>query len=113
LDKAVEGINEEITKITTKTISEKELMTAKKNSIGSLSISLDTSSERVGIIHDIEYYNLGLDYLERFPGILEGVSSEEILQSLQKFISPDKLSIVAAGPVENRNLILPVAKVAE
>ena len=113
LDKAVEGIMEEITKITTQSITEKELETAKRNLIGSLSISLDTSSERVGIIHDIEYYNLGLDYLERYPGILEGISGEEILRSFQKFASPDKLSMVAAGPVENKNLRLPVAKIAE
>jgi zinc protease len=113
LDKAVEGITEEITKITTESITEKELVTAKRNSIGSLSISLDTSSERVGIIHDIEYYNLGLDYLERYPGILEGISGQEILHSFQKFVSLDRLSMVAAGPVENRNLRLPIAKVAE
>jgi len=104
---------EEITKITTHSITERELVTSKRNSIGSLSISLDTSSERVGIIHDIEYYNLGLDYLERYPGILEGISSEEILRSFQKFVSPERLSMVAAGPVDNRNLRLPIAKVAE
>jgi zinc protease len=107
LEKAVEGIMEEITKITSQSISEKELETAKRNSTGSLSISLDTSSERVGIIHDIEYYNLGLDYLERYPGILERISGEEILQCFQKFVSPDRLSMVAVGPVENRNLRLP------
>jgi hypothetical protein len=67
----------------------------------------------VGIIHDIEYYNLGLDYLERYPGILEGISGQEILHSFQKFVSLDRLSMVAAGPVENRNLRLPIAKVAE
>ncbi len=112
LEKAVEGITEEVTKITTQPISEKELETAKRNSIGSLSISLDTSSERVGIIHDIEYDNLGLDYLERYPGILARISGEEILHSFQKFISPDKLSVVAAGPVEDRDLRLPTAKIA-
>ncbi|HXQ91382.1 MAG TPA: pitrilysin family protein [Nitrososphaerales archaeon] len=111
LEKAVEGITEELTKITTQSISEKELETAKRNSIGSLSISLDTSSERVGIIHEIEYYNLGLDYLERYPGILERISGEEILHSFKKFISLDKMSMVASGPVESRNLRLPGARI--
>jgi len=111
LEKAVEGITEELTKITTESISEKELETAKRNSIGSLSITLDTSSERVGVIHEIEYYSLGLDYLERYPGILERISTEEILRSFQKFISLDRLSMVAAGPVENKNLLFPPAKI--
>jgi zinc protease len=111
LEKAVDGITEEVTKITTELISAEELETAKRNSIGSLSISLDTSSERVGIIHDLEYYNLGLDYLERYPGILEKTTSEEIIHSLQKFLNLDNLSLVAAGPVGDRKLGLPTVKV--
>ena len=111
LQKAREGIFEEIAKITAEPIPQKELETAKKNSIGSLSIALDTSAERVGILHDIEYFGLGMDYLERYPAILERVSSEEILSCLQKYISFDRLSIVAAGPVgEGTTFPIPVPK---
>jgi len=104
LGRAAEGIFQEVARITTEPIPQKELETAKRNSLGSLSISLDTSVERVAILHDIEYNNLGLDYLERYPAILDRVSSEEILSLFQKYVKLDQLSIVAAGPIDDRAL---------
>ncbi len=105
VSKAIEGIFEELTKITSEPIPQKELETAKKNSLGSLSISLDTSVERVAILHDIEYNGLGLDYLERYPAILDRISSEEILGCFQKYVKLDRMSMVAAGPVDDRALV--------
>jgi len=104
VSKAFDGIFEEITKITAEPIPQKELETAKRNSLGSLSISLDTSVERVAILHEIEYNGLGMDYLDRYPAILDRVSSEEILTCFQKYVRPDRLSMVAAGPVKDKDL---------
>ena len=97
--RAHESILEEIKRITADPIPPKELETAKRNSLGSLSISLDTSIERVAILHDIEYNGLGMDYLERIPGILNRVSSEEILSSFERHIDTGKLSMAVAGPI--------------
>jgi zinc protease len=107
VEKAISGITEEITRITNEAISEKELETAKRNLLGSLSISLDTSIERVGIIHDIAYYGLGLDYLERYPRILETISSDQVLKSCNEIMNLDRISLVAAGPLDNLDLRLP------
>ncbi|HYB03974.1 MAG TPA: pitrilysin family protein [Nitrososphaerales archaeon] len=110
VSKAIEGIFEELQKIVSEPIPQKELETAKRNSLGSLSISLDTSVERVGILHEIEYQNLGMDYLERYPSILERVSSEEILAAFQKYLKLEDLVIVAAGPVDEKTLVTPTVK---
>jgi zinc protease len=107
IEKAITGITEEITRITRQSISEKELETAKRNLLGSLSISLDTSIERVGIIHDIAYYNLGLDYLEMYPRILEAVTGDQVLVSCNEIMNLDRISLVAAGPLEETELKLP------
>jgi zinc protease len=107
VEKALVGIAEEIDRITTEPITEKELETAKRNLLGSLSISLDTSAERVGIIHDIAYYDLGLDYLQKYPRILEGISSDQVLKSCSQVMSLGKISLVAAGPLEKLDLKLP------
>jgi len=108
--KALEGIYEELTRITSEPIPQKELETAKRNSVGSLSISLDTSVERVAILHEMEYHNLGMDYLERYPSILDRISSEEILAAFQKYVKFEDLSMVAAGPVGDDTLVLPTIK---
>jgi zinc protease len=102
--KAIEGMLQEISRITSEPIPQRELETAKRNSLGSLSISLDTSVERVAILHEIEYHGLGLDYLERYPAILGRVSSDEILRVFQKYVKQSRLSMVAAGPVSEQVL---------
>ncbi|MDA4131294.1 MAG: insulinase family protein [Thaumarchaeota archaeon] len=107
VDQALTGIVEEIDRIATEAISDSELTTAKRNLWGSLSLSLDTAAERVGLIHDIAYYQLGLDYLERYPKILEGISSDYVLQSCKQMFNPDRISLVAAGPLEDSELKLP------
>lgn len=106
VEKAAEGIFEEISKIDSEPIPQKELETVKRNSLGSLSISLDTSVERVNVLHDIEYNGLGLDYLERYPAILEHISSEEILSSFQKYVKLDQLSVGASGPIDDGRLAM-------
>ena len=107
VEKAIEGITEEISRISTESLSENELAGAKKNAVGSLSISLDTSIERVNIIHDMEYYNLGNDYLDKYHEILSQITSEQILNDFAKFLSVDRISMAAAGPLGDGKLKLP------
>ena len=106
IEKAVDGISEEIAKIISEKVPEKELEVAKKNLVGSLSISLDTSIERVSIIHDIQYYDLGLDYLDRYPEIIAGVSADSVRSDLRDCLNPEKISLVAAGPIPELKLDL-------
>jgi zinc protease len=107
IEAAIEGITEEIGRITTERITDDELEAAKRNALGSLSISLDSSNERVGILHDIEYFGLGLDYLDRYPGLVGSVTSEAILRDFEKYLNPDRISVAAAGPIGKSSLRLP------
>lgn len=99
LENAIEGILEEISRISSEEISLEELEKAKKNSLGSLSISLDSSSERVSVIHDIEYYALGLDYLDRYEFILGSVTQKQILDEFKLRLRKENLSLAIAGPI--------------
>lgn len=107
IEKAIEGVAQEILRISSEVISEKEIETAKKNLVGALSVSLDTSFERVNLLHDIEYYNLGLDYIERYPAILSGINSSAVLREFQRYLDPDKISLAASGPIGGTKLRLP------
>jgi zinc protease len=107
VETAVEAIGREIEKITSSEISEEELANAKKNAAGSLSISLDASSERVGVMHDIEYFGLGPDYLERYPSILQSVEREDVLKVFSSTLKPESISLAVAGPISGREIKLP------
>ena len=64
---AIDGITEEVSRISSEPLSQEEVSTGRRNLKGSLSIALESSLERASIIHDIEYYELGLDYISRYP----------------------------------------------
>lgn len=100
--KAIEGMSEEIGRIQTEEISEDELSIGKSNILGSLSISLDTSSERVNIIHEIEYHSLGgSKYFEIYEKEIDSVTSMQVLSLFAKYAAPQKLSMTVAGPIKD------------
>ena len=101
LERAIEGIAQEITKISSEEITPEELEKAKRNAVGSLSISLDSSPERVSIIHDIEYYGLGLDYLDRYEFVLGSVTAPKILEAFKLSLRKEDISFALAGPVSD------------
>lgn len=99
---AIEGIAEELSRIQFEEIAEEEMTTGKRNALGSLSISLDTSFERVGIVHEIEYYDLGgSKYFEEFENRITSVTSGQVLKAFAEFASPSHMSMALAGPVQN------------
>jgi zinc protease len=48
---------------------------------------------------NMETFNLGLDYLERYNGIIRGLTAPLLLETAQKYIDLERLVVVVAGPV--------------
>jgi zinc protease len=103
---AIEGITEEISRIQFEEIGEEELLTGKRNALGSLAISLDNSSERVGIIHEIEYYSLGgSKYFGQHENKINGTTSDQILKEFAEYANPSRISMTVVGPIRDANQI--------
>ena len=43
------------------------------------------------------YYGLGLDYLDRFPSLVESITKEQADEEFRKRVHPDRFTIVSAG----------------
>jgi zinc protease len=43
------------------------------------------------------YYRLGLDYLDRFPALVQAITREEADAEFRKRVHPDRFTIVSAG----------------
>jgi zinc protease len=109
LDMALEEILKQIGRISSEPLSKDEMEKGKKNLRGSMSMALESSVERVNLIHEIEYHSLGLDYLERYPSLIDSVTAEDSLESFAKYFKPKDVSIVVAGPV-SKEINVPIER---
>ncbi len=95
---ALESILAEIARIRDELAPEEELEDSKLYRTGSLPVSLETNDGLASIISDMEFLNLGLDYLQRFPDLIEDITVERVQAAARKYFSTEELVIVVAGP---------------
>lgn len=78
--------------------SEEEYSELITNQLGSLAMLLETKNRMAGALLNLEKWNLGADYYERFGDIVRSVSREQIMQAASKYFRPDAHVRVVAGP---------------
>ena len=96
--RALELIRHEIKRFVTKRVTSEELVESQANLIGRLPLQLESNEGVAGALTHIERYNLGLDFYQRYPVLVAAVTREQILQTAQRFIDPERLAIAVAGP---------------
>jgi zinc protease len=97
VNKAIDLIISELKKFCSEPVTLDELDDSKSNYIGRLPLSLESNSGVANSILNLERFNLGLDYLQRYPGLVNEVTPELILSAARRYIDPEKLIIVSAG----------------
>jgi len=100
VDRAVKEIRNGVLKMRDGGVTPQELRESKDFIIKSLPRQLETNGAVAAALADIQFYNLGLDYFERYPDIIEAVSARDVLRVAREYLHPNNLSIVLAGPVE-------------
>lgn len=94
---AIEAALAEIRRIREKPVSDDELKDAKAYLTGSFPLRLDTSKKIVGMLATIEYYGLGLDYVDRYPGLINAVTAADIQRVAQKYLDPDRYALAVVA----------------
>jgi len=97
----IEAIKMQITRIQNELVSPSELEDCKSYRIGSMPVGLETNAALASTIVDLELYELGLDYLQRFPDLISNISAEQVLLAAQKYLSTEQLVFSVAGPQAN------------
>lgn len=77
--------------------SEKELKASKNNIIGGFPLRASSNSKIIEYLAVIGFYNLPLDYLDRFPGKVEAVTVESIKSAFQRRVDAEKMVTVIVG----------------
>ncbi len=99
LDRAVQGIRGEMDRLRSEPFGVQEIKDGKDNQVGSLVVSLERNAEVAAELHRMEHYGLGMDFLERYPEIIQGLSDDAIRAAAAKYFNPASSSLVLAGPI--------------
>ena len=74
-----------------------ELKAAKKSLVGGFPLRIDTNRKVIEQVAAIGFYGLPLDWLERFPARVQGVTLAQVRSAFARRLDPAKLSIVVVG----------------
>jgi len=91
---AIRIANAEIRRMREELVTEEELKDAKDYLIGSFPLRLDTNRKVANFWAQVEYFQLGLDYPNRYPDFIQSVTREDVLRVAQKYLKPEKLITV-------------------
>ncbi len=90
-------IVKQIEKIRKEYVSEEELSDAKSYLIGSFPLRLDTSRKAADFFASVEFYNLGLDYIRKYPSYINSVTKEDVLRVARKYLDSEHYILVVVA----------------
>jgi len=87
----------EVARMRDEPIEDEELEDCRSFLTGALPLHLETSGGVATLLLDIEDYGLGLDYLQRYPGIISAVTRDDIQRVVHKYLTLDRYVLTMAG----------------
>ncbi len=97
---AREGFLSEIGQIRNEPPSAQEVEDAKKYLLGSLPFKLTTNSQVASQLLAAERFGLGFDFLEEYRKKVSAVTPAAVQAAARKHLHPDRLVVVAVGPID-------------
>jgi zinc protease len=98
VEKSLDAIKSELGRLRSTLVAEEEIQDAKTYLVGSLRLTLESHDGVASALLSIEEFDLGLDYLQRYPGIIEGISRDDIRESAHRHLDPTRLATAVAQP---------------
>ena len=98
LDKALGSIDTELKRFLADGPTPEEQSDGVSSLLGSLPRQLETNEGAAAVMGEIELYDLGLDYLERYPDIVRSLTREQVIEAARRWILPEHLVTSIAGP---------------
>jgi zinc protease len=97
---AIEETFKEINRIRKEPVSDIELSDARTFLTGSFPMRIETSSRIAGFLVAVEYYGLGVDYIDNYPGYINSVTKEDVLRVAKKYLDPENAVLVVVADQE-------------
>jgi zinc protease len=94
-----QGFLTELNRIRTEPPSAQEVEDAKRYLLGSLPFRFVTNDAVASQLLQVERYGLGFGYLDEYRKAVAAVTPADVLAVARKHLDPDRMILVAAGPV--------------
>ncbi|MBI5081748.1 MAG: insulinase family protein, partial [Chloroflexi bacterium] len=95
---AINLIHKEMERLIKTKVTAAELAENKSNFVGRMPLSLETNEGVAGQIESMELYDLGLDYLQRYPSLISAITRESVQAAAAKYLDPMRYAVAVAGP---------------
>jgi zinc protease len=101
---AIDAALAEIRRIREQPVSAQELADAKAYLTGSFPLRLDTSAKVVGMLANIELHQLGLDYVERYPALINAVTAADVQRVARTYLDPETYALAVVADLAKAKL---------
>jgi zinc protease len=98
VERAIASIDAELARFVAEGPTDQELTESKQYLIGSMPRTLETNFGIATYLQTEEFFQLGLDYDLRVPGLLGAVTREQVQEAAKRTLDPSRAIIAVAGP---------------
>ena len=101
VNQAADSILHEFERLGNEPVSDEELSDSIANMTGTLPLRLETNDGVASILLNMEWYGLGLDYLQTYQERIRAITKEDVQRVAADYLRTDSYTQVTAGPDGN------------
>lgn len=98
VEAAVDSILAEFARLGSEAVAAAELADSQAYLTGVVPLTLETNEGVASALLNMEWYGLGLDYLQRYPSLINGVTAADVQRVAARYLQPAACVVVTAGP---------------
>ena len=101
---AIEETLKEMERIRTEQVTDKELGDARAYLTGSFPLRIDSNRKIAAFLTSVEFYGLGLDYVDNYRKFIEAVTKDDIQRVARKYLNTKNYVLVVVGDLKKAAL---------
>jgi len=101
-EKAAQVVRDVMQSMADGKIDEKQLHASKSNLIGSFAQRMDSNRERVGLLSMIGFYQMPLDYLQRWTAHVQSVTLADVKHMSKIYLQSNDWNMIEVGPAKEK-----------
>jgi len=101
VDQAIDSVVAEIARLRDEPVSNEEIEDGQDYLTGILPLHLETNEGIADTLLSMEVFDLGDDYIMRYPSLIRSVTRQQMQAAAQKYLDPHRYALAIVGPYES------------